>query len=136
MKYVFGVLGSFFRGVDSLFREKEFKGLVILVALLLLVGSVAYSWAEHWSLFNSLYFSVTTLTTVGFGDFVPHSAFGKAFTIIYIFVGIGIILGFVDIIANHARKNYARQTEAYLEELETYVKQIVDQTVNRAKKSD
>jgi voltage-gated potassium channel len=31
------------------------------------------------SFFDALYFSITTLTTVGYGDIVPQSAGGKAF---------------------------------------------------------
>ena len=41
---------------------------------------------------NSLYFSVVTIATVGFGDFAPQTAIEKLFTIGYIFAGIGIFV--------------------------------------------
>ena len=44
---------------------------------------------------DALYFSVVTLTTVGYGDFSPQTDIGKIFTIIYIIGGIGIIFGFM-----------------------------------------
>jgi len=57
---------------------------------------------EGWSLLDAFYFSVMTLTTVGYGDFSPSTTAGKLFTIVYIFVGIGIILGFLNLIADRS----------------------------------
>lgn len=37
-----------------------------------------------------VYFSFTSLTTVGFGDFVPRSDIERAFTAVIIFVGIAV----------------------------------------------
>jgi voltage-gated potassium channel len=48
---------------------------------------------------DAFYFSVTTLTTVGFGDLAPTKTIGKLFTVVYIFAGLSIILGFLDTIA-------------------------------------
>ena len=36
-----------------------------------------------------------TLTTVGDGQFSPKTDFGKIFTILYIFIGIGLVFGFI-----------------------------------------
>ena len=52
---------------------------------------------------DSLYFSVTTLTTVGYGDLVPTNDTSKLFTLIYILAGVGILLGFVNAVATHTR---------------------------------
>jgi voltage-gated potassium channel Kch len=65
-------------------------------------GAVFYRVAEGWSLLDSFYFSVITLTTIGYGDLSPSTTAGKIFTIIYIFVGLGIILGFVNAIAERS----------------------------------
>jgi voltage-gated potassium channel len=74
-------------------------------------GTLFYSRVEGWSTLDSLYFSVVTLTTVGYGDLAPSTAAAKVFTIFYIFVGIGIILGFVNAVAERSierRKQWAR----------------------------
>ena len=46
----------------------------------LIVGALALSVIEGWGPSDSLYFCVTTLTTVGYGDLAPKSATGKLFT--------------------------------------------------------
>ena len=53
----------------------------------LCIGCVGFSLLESWSLADSLYFSIVTLTTVGFGDLAPKSETGKWFTAAYILFG-------------------------------------------------
>jgi voltage-gated potassium channel len=88
------------RSVTSAFRrDPQFRFLVFLVVITLLSGTLFYSQVEGWSVVDALYFSVTTLTTVGLGDLAPTTTIGKLFTVIYIFAGISIILGFIDTVA-------------------------------------
>ncbi len=93
------------RGLWYGFKDPEFKGLFFFVIILLFSGTLFYTQVEHWRILDSLYFSVTTLTTIGFGDFSPKSDMGKIFTIIYIFIGIGAILGFINLVAHHTKQN-------------------------------
>ena len=53
----------------------------------LCVGSMMMSVLEGWSLADGLYFAITTLTTIGFGDVVPKSGPGKLFAVLYISFG-------------------------------------------------
>ncbi len=92
----FVTLKRFVKAVREGWQYHEFRGLVFLVVMTLATGTVFYSLAEEWSLLDAFYFSVVTLTTVGSGDFTPVSAFGKIFTAFYIFVGVAIILTFID----------------------------------------
>lgn len=94
----------FLKTLKELLQDPEFKGLFGVVVITLLVGTIFYSQVEHWTLLDSLYFSTTTLATVGFGDLSPQTALGKGFTIIYILTGVGLILAFVNSLAHHTRK--------------------------------
>jgi voltage-gated potassium channel Kch len=91
------------RSFISAFRDPEFRALFFLVAIILASGTLFYHGVEGFGWLDALYFSVTTLATVGYGDLSPHTDLGKVFTIIYILVGIGVLFGFIDVIAEHAR---------------------------------
>lgn len=90
-------------------KDKEFQVLFFLTTITLVSGTIFYHTVESWSLLDSLYFSVVTLTTVGFGDFSPQTDFGKIFTIIYLFTGVGLILGFINKLALHMGRSKRKQ---------------------------
>ena len=72
-------------------KDKEFQVLFVLTILTLISGTIFYSTVEGLRPLDALYFSVVTLTTVGDGQFSPQTDFGKIFTILYIFIGIGLV---------------------------------------------
>ena len=47
-----------------------------LVALTCL-STVLFSYVEHHTLFDSIYWTITVFSTVGFGDITPHTITGK-----------------------------------------------------------
>uniref|UniRef100_A0A7S1QCJ5 EF-hand domain-containing protein n=1 Tax=Alexandrium catenella TaxID=2925 RepID=A0A7S1QCJ5_ALECA len=46
---------------------------------------------ESWDLVDALYFSMVTMSTVGFGDLSPTKNVSKVFTILFIFFGITVV---------------------------------------------
>lgn len=91
----------FLKTIISYLQDEEYRDLLITTAIILALGSIAYHYLEGWSWVDSLYFSVITLTTIGYGDFSPATDAGKLFTIFYIIIGLGIILSFIDTIYSH-----------------------------------
>lgn len=66
--------------------------IVYLLLLILIAGTLGYHYIEGWTLFDSLYMSVITLATVGYGETHPLTSYGRLFTIFLIMGGMGIIL--------------------------------------------
>lgn len=93
----------FFRSMWRGLQDPEFRGILYSTLIILISGTSFYHGVEKWRWLDSFYFSVTTLTTVGLGDFAPQTDIGKIFTILYIFLGIGIILAFLNAVSKHAR---------------------------------
>jgi voltage-gated potassium channel len=64
---------------------------------LIIAGTIFFHFVEKFSWVNSYYFCVVSLTTVGYGDVVPHTDLGKIATTIYIALGIGIISAYISL---------------------------------------
>ena len=74
---------------------------ILLVFSYLFAGTIFFHLAEGWSFVDAFYFSGVTLTTVGYGDFVPKHDLSKIVTVFFAFSGISIVLYSVGIIARH-----------------------------------
>jgi voltage-gated potassium channel Kch len=89
-------------------RDPETRALPVVAGALLLTGTIFYWRTEDWTIIQALYFSVVTLTTVGYGDLHPTSAGTQIFTIIYILTGLGV---FVALLASVAEKYIELKSE-------------------------
>ncbi len=95
-----GTITAFIRAFRVQWHDETFRAIVGLAAGLLVAGTLVYTIVEGWSPLDALYFSVVTLTTVGFGDFAPQTDLGKGFTIVFILAGVGIIVAFASQVVN------------------------------------
>ncbi|XP_055368237.1 potassium channel subfamily K member 4 isoform X2 [Betta splendens] len=100
--------------------------LSILIGCLifLAVPTVVFQKVEDWSFLESLYFVVITLTTVGFGDFVPGGGreggmFFKPLVWLWIVFGLAYFASILTMIANWLRV-LSKKTRAEMEELRAH----------------
>jgi voltage-gated potassium channel len=92
--------------------HRSFQLLGLASLLMLAIGTIVFNAIEDWGWINSFYFSAVSLTTVGYGDFSPSTSGGKLFTVLYLFIGIGIIASLVNnLIKNQAAKRRIREHE-------------------------
>jgi len=61
-----------------------------LLALLTMVGTGGFMLTEELRFLDALYMAVITLSTVGYQDVAPSTALGRAYTIVFIVVGVGV----------------------------------------------
>jgi voltage-gated potassium channel len=81
---------------------------LILTASIVIIGGIAEYLAEYnypganiTNLGDALWWSVVTITTVGYGDFSPISLFGRIIAVIVMFAGIGIAVTLVSIFSQN-----------------------------------
>ncbi len=88
-------LARFFRAIAHAWDDPLFRSTLALTVVLLVAGTAFYTTVERLAPLDALYLSVMTLATVGYGDFHPVTAAGKIFTIVYVFLGVGVLVAFV-----------------------------------------
>lgn len=69
--------------------DASFRKFIIPMLAVISIGISGYMLIEGWSFIDAFYMTITTLTTVGFGEVHPLSSLGKIFTSTLILTGVG-----------------------------------------------
>ena len=88
---IVGLTGKLEKKVGKLLRTTGLLYIFYLNSFIVLVGSSILSVVEEKSFSESLWWALVTVTTVGYGDIVPNSIFGKWLAVLLMLVGIGTI---------------------------------------------
>lgn len=90
-----------FPHLRSFIKIEEYRQLTKLIVVLVAIGTVVFHFVEGWKWLDALYFTVITLSTVGYGDFSPQTNLGKILTMLYIVFGVSVMLGFLNAFFKH-----------------------------------
>lgn len=68
----------------------------IITILLIIFSGIAFSWLEHrvisiQGIFQGVWWAITTVTTVGYGDLYPESNAGRILAVAVMIIGIGFV---------------------------------------------
>jgi len=86
-------------------RVQLFVALSALVGMIS-IGTVVYHNLEGWSWTDSFYFSVCSITTVGYGDLAPTTEGTRLFTAFYVLVGVAVAFTALGVLgANYLRRS-------------------------------
>lgn len=64
---------------------------ILALIILLVYGVIGSIWIMGLGFYDSLYFTIVTLATVGYGDIVPHTIAQKLFSVTLALGGVGLI---------------------------------------------
>ena len=101
------------RSSDGTWANHSSNIVIALAAGALLTGTVVYRLLEDWGWVDSFYFSVITLTTVGYGDLSPTTPASKLFTVVYVIGGISLIGAYLnEVMKRRARRAAERRSDS------------------------
>ncbi|KAK7439790.1 Potassium channel [Stygiomarasmius scandens] len=114
--------GDFDFNYDAAYRQKKLKEeaeeeerkafiarLVVVWTLFLvfwMVGSGIFMVTENWSFGNALYFCVIAFTTIGYGDFSPHSPAGRSVFVVWALLGVATMTILISVVAEAYTTRY------------------------------
>ncbi len=88
--------------------RKHLTGMLLIVFILVLFGAVGIREIERdaqpevfGSLFNSIWWTIVTLMSVGYGDAVPSTMIGKGFAQVVMVLGVGLTAAFIGIVGSN-----------------------------------
>lgn len=91
----------------------RFKIFILVFFVIMLLGTVGFMLVEGLSPVDAFYFSLVTVTTVGYGDIHPATQPGKLLAVVLIICGVGTFLGVVanatEMLLNRREKQYRMQ---------------------------
>jgi len=77
--------------------EKRIRVAFLALLVTLVIGTVGLIFTEHLSLFQAIYLTVQTVTTVGYGDIEVHSNSGHVLLVFLMLGGVGVMLYFAGV---------------------------------------
>jgi voltage-gated potassium channel len=95
--------------VTWMFRSGGLRYASAFAGLVVLAGAEAFSVSEKKSYFDGLYWAMTTVTTVGYGDELPTTTESKAVAMVVMLVGIGFFAALAGALADTFIQGRAEQ---------------------------
>ena len=89
------------RGLRAFWNDPSGRAILGIALTMIGTATVFYRFVEDLRWVDSLYFSVITISTVGYGDISPETVAGKLFTMVYVVTGIGVFVAAVSTIGHH-----------------------------------
>lgn len=69
-----------------------------ILILYIIFGALIYALWEEWTYFESFYFVFISMSTIGFGDFVPNHPIFMMCTILYLLFGLALTSMFINVV--------------------------------------
>lgn len=100
------LFAQLFEVIDVFLKDTyldEILGIFLVIIVSFTLGLYLFDPSMN-SLFDSLWFVVTTLTTVGYGDVLPNSLIGKVISLVLLIVGVLIFSAITGAMASYFNK--------------------------------
>lgn len=113
--------------INDILKTNGFLYVLYANIALIIISSFVIMIVEKMSFSNSLWWSIVTCTTVGYGDIAPSSAIGRIIAVILMLFGIGLIGMLTGAITTYFTSNYSNKDVEKTEELENLISIMNDE---------
>jgi len=79
---------AFFKAVSAVLNRNRFGQILLTFAFLIVGAGAVFSYIEDRPFIDGAWYAIVTVTTVGYGDVVPHTEHGRIFGAILILFGV------------------------------------------------
>ena len=107
--------------------------LLVVAAIVISIGSIAIFYIESPnektqinSFLDAVWWTVSTITTVGYGDIVPVTDAGKIMAIFYMIFGIGILAVFLSVLGTRIYKIRIEKNDQEISHAQKLILQRID----------
>ena len=107
--------------------------LLVVAAIVISIGSIAIFYIESPnektqinSFLDAVWWTVSTVTTVGYGDIVPVTDAGKIIAIFYMIFGIGILAVFLSVLGTRIYKIRIERNDQELSHVQKLILERID----------
>jgi len=121
--------------------HKHLWTLILIFLIIIIGGAYAYHHVEGWSMLDSLYFVVITVTTIGYGDLAPITDMGKIYTMFFSFFGVSFAFYMVSLITTRIFKKHLGRKVSEIkeetkeqEEIKQEIKKDIKDAIKKKKK--
>jgi len=83
--------------------------IIVSLAIVTIVGTVLFKLLEPFTWIQSFYFTVSTMTTVGYGDLVPSNDTTRLVATFFIIISVSLYVSFITFLGSHLLEQRVRQ---------------------------
>ncbi len=131
MSTLLDIIFHYYDRAKYFFRQNEIgKGVSVVFpfASLIIVGAVVVGPIEGWTFLEALYFSVVSLSTVGFGDYIPTQNASIWFCILWL----PFSVGFMSMYLGNVAAFYIRLSDRNIQRIERHMRRRLQRAKNKA----
>ena len=83
----------------------KLRFLAVIVGIFILLGVALFTTLEDWSIIDAFYFTVATITTVGFGDLTPTHPASRVIASLFMLLTVPLLLVSVGLVTEVVHDN-------------------------------
>jgi voltage-gated potassium channel len=109
--------------LSEFMKTNNFDRAISIAMIIIFVGSVIMSYVEQISIGDALWWSIVTVTTVGYGDISPQTAIGRIVASVLMIMGIGFIGSLTSTLSTY----FIKKEEKIKEKIESTTEQYINE---------